>query len=207
MDKKIKRAARKAADAEADAMAALARFEDRAVLDRLAGLGDQPQLRALCAATIAAGFAARRAGRGPRLLQAGLRMLIAHEAATFAKNVVKRRIDRTRPRSNGEAGTGHVPAPGRRRRKEETSFPSGHSAGAAAVARAFAREFPEHAVPAAGGAAALALIQIPRCAHYPSDVAAGVAVGLAAEAALAALWPAAPAAAAAFASFEESRLA
>jgi hypothetical protein len=31
---------------------------------------------------------------------------------------------------------------------------------------------------------ALALAQIPRCAHYPTDVAAGLAIGLAAEAAV-----------------------
>ena len=81
--------------------------------------------------------------------------------------------------------------PGRKRSKEETSFPSGHSAGAIAVARAFAREYPEYRAPALGAAGLIALAQIPRCAHYPSDVGAGLAVGVAAEAAVAALWPAA----------------
>ena len=75
-----------------------------------------------------------------------------------------------------------MPTAGRNTSKEETSFPSGHSAGAAAVARAFARDYPEHAAPAYAAAGALALAQIPRCAHYPTDVGAGLALGLAAEA-------------------------
>jgi membrane-associated phospholipid phosphatase len=149
-------------------------------LGHFASLGDQPPLRTLCAATIAAGLA----GGDRRLLRAGLRMLAAHTIATLAKDFVKRRVDRTRPRSKGERGKDHVPRPGRRTAKEETSFPSGHSAGAAAVARAFARDYPEHAAPAYAVGAALSLAQIPRCAHYPSDVGAGLAIGLAAEAAV-----------------------
>jgi membrane-associated phospholipid phosphatase len=147
-------------------------------LGRFASLGDQPPLRTLCAATIAAGLA----GGDRRLARAGLRMLLAHTLATFAKDFVKRRVDRTRPRSKGEKGKDDRPRPGRRTAKEETSFPSGHSAGAAAVARAFARDYPEYAAPAYAAAGALALAQIPRCAHYPSDVGAGLAIGWAAEA-------------------------
>ena len=147
-------------------------------LGRFASLGDQPPLRTLCAATIAAGLA----GGDRRLARAGLRMLIAHTLATLAKDFVKRRVDRTRPRSKGGQGKDHVPRPGRRTAKEHTSFPSGHSAGAAAVARAFARDYPEYATPAHAAAGALAFAQIPRCAHYPTDVGAGLAIGIAAEA-------------------------
>jgi membrane-associated phospholipid phosphatase len=147
-------------------------------LGRFASLGDQPPLRALCAAVIAAGVA----GGNGRLARAGVRMLVAHTLATLAKDYVKERIDRTRPRSKGGTGKDHVPKPGRHTSKEETSFPSGHSAGAAAVARAFVRDYPEYAAPAYAAAGALALAQIPRCAHYPTDVGAGLAVGLAAEA-------------------------
>ena len=149
-------------------------------LGRFASLGDQPPLRTLCAATIAAGLA----GGNRRLARAGLRMLVAHTLATLAKDFVKLRVDRTRPRSKGERGKDHVPRPGRHTAKETTSFPSGHSAGAAAVARAFARDYPEYAAPAYAAAGALALAQIPRCAHYPTDVGAGLAIGLAAEAAV-----------------------
>jgi membrane-associated phospholipid phosphatase len=147
-------------------------------LGRFASLGDQPPLRTLCAAVIAAGVA----GGNSRLARTGVRMLVAHTLATLAKDYVKERVDRTRPRSKGEKGKSHVPKAGRDTSKEETSFPSGHSAGAAAVARAFARDFPEYAVPAYVVGGALALAQIPRCAHYPSDVGAGLALGAAAEA-------------------------
>jgi membrane-associated phospholipid phosphatase len=149
-------------------------------LGHFASLGDQPPLRTLCAAVIAAGLA----GGDRRLARAGLRMLAAHTLATLAKDFVKRRVDRTRPRSKSQQGKDHVPRPGRRTAKEETSFPSGHSAGAAAVARAFARDYPEFAAPAYTAAGALALAQIPRCAHYPTDVGAGLAIGVAAEAAV-----------------------
>jgi membrane-associated phospholipid phosphatase len=155
-------------------------------LGLFASLGDQPPLRTLCAATIAAGLA----GGDRRLARAGLRMLVAHTLATLAKDFVKHRVDRTRPRSKGRPGKDHVPRPGRHTAKEETSFPSGHSAGAAAVARAFARDYPEHAAPAYAAAGALALAQIPRCAHYPTDVGAGIAIGLAAEALIGAALPA-----------------
>lgn len=148
------------------------------MLEHFAGLGDQPELRTLCGAVIAAGIVS---GNG-RLARAGLRMLAAHTVATWAKDFVKHRVDRTRPRSLGKAGKDHVPTAGRSTAKEETSFPSGHSAGAAAVARAFARDYPEHAAPALAAGGALALAQIPRCAHYPTDVGAGLAIGLAAEA-------------------------
>jgi membrane-associated phospholipid phosphatase len=146
-------------------------------LGRFAALGDQPPLRTLCAAVIAAGVA----GGNRRLARAGVRMLVAHTLATLAKDFLKVRVDRTRPRSKGEKGKDHVPKPGRDTSKEETSFPSGHSAGAAAVAAAFARDYPEYAAAAHAAGGALALAQIPRCAHYPTDVGAGIAIGLAAE--------------------------
>jgi membrane-associated phospholipid phosphatase len=157
------------------------RYEDSAavkILEHVADLGDQPPMRILCGAVIGVGLLAG----DRRLARAGVAMLAAHSLATFVKDEVKERVDRTRPRSADEPGKDAKPRPGDDTAKEETSFPSGHAAGAAAVARAFARAYPEHAGKAYTAAAILALAQIPRCAHYPTDVGAGLAIGVAAEA-------------------------
>jgi membrane-associated phospholipid phosphatase len=146
-------------------------------------IGDQPQLRALSAGLIAAG-ALRR---DQRMMRAGTRMLLAHELATLAKNFVKKRVDRTRPRSADDEEDQKAEL-GRSEEKEETSFPSGHSAGATAVAAAFAREYPEYKLPALAAGGLVALAQIPRCAHYPTDVGAGIAIGAAAEACVGLVW-------------------
>ena len=153
-------------------------------LEHVADLGNQPQLRILCGSAILVGLA----GGDRRLTRTGLRMLAAHTLATWAKDFVKHRVDRTRPRSRGDRAGDHRIAPGRSKAKEETSFPSGHSAGAAAVAAAYAREYPDRAAPALAAGGALALAQIPRCAHYPTDVGAGLAIGFAAEAGVDALF-------------------
>lgn len=137
--------------------------------------GDQPQLRLLCASVALAGLV-----RGDlRMVRAGARMLLAHEIATQAKSAVKQSVDRWRPRSSAD-GKEHRPQPGGQRDKELSSFPSGHSAGALAVAGAFAAEYPQHRAAALAAAGAIGAIQVPTCAHYPSDVLAGWGVGSAA---------------------------
>jgi len=139
-------------------------------------LGDQPQMLTISGAVLAWG-AIRR---DQRLMRAGGRMIAAHLLATWIKNIVKHRVDRTRPfAAQGEED--RKPKAGRDTSKEETSFPSGHSAGALAVAQAFARELPEHRGKALAGAGLIAAAQIPRCAHYPTDVGAGLAIGWASE--------------------------
>ncbi len=122
-----------------------------------------------------------------RMVRAGFRMLIAHEAATFAKDAIKVEVDRTRPRSAKSRDEKKI-RKGNKTAKELTSFPSGHSAGAIAAARAFGREYPEYGAAALAAGAAVAASQIPRCAHYPTDVIAGAAVGLTSEAAVNAVW-------------------
>jgi membrane-associated phospholipid phosphatase len=147
----------------------------------LAKFADQPQLRMLCGMTIVVGLL--REDR--RLAGAGARMLIAHELATTIKTFIKHRIDRRRPRALDNDTEALKPHLGDDHAKEASSFPSGHSAGAAAVARAFARSYPDHRAPAYAAAGVVALVQIPRCAHYPTDVGAGVAIGIVAEETLA----------------------
>lgn len=149
------------------------------VLGKLSEIGDQPQLRLLSGGMIAAGLV--RSDR--RMIVAGTRMLLAHELATLAKDFVKHRVDRTRPRS-ADGREDEKPTSGHNDAKEESSFPSGHSAGAVAVASAFAAHYPAHATMARLVAGAVSLAQIPRCAHYPTDVGAGMAIGAAANAAV-----------------------
>jgi membrane-associated phospholipid phosphatase len=155
-------------------------------LDLTSKLGNQPEIRFISGALIAAGtFSAN-----DRLVRAGARMMIAHGLATVAKDLVKTEVDRTRPRSaNGKREK--KPKKGNHTAKEVTSFPSGHSAGAIAAARAFSREYPEYRGAAIAAGLFIALAQIPRCAHYPTDVAAGLAMGLVSEALTDALWNAA----------------
>lgn len=161
--------------------------ESRAVaaLHPVSKLADQPALRLLCGAVVIAGLL-----RGDRkLANAGARMILAHETATFAKEMVKTEINRTRPRT-AKTKAEKKPRKGKSEDKELTSFPSGHTAGGIAVARAFSREYPQLAAAALGGAGVLALLQIARCAHYPTDVAAGLGLGLAAEKATDLAWQA-----------------
>ncbi|MBB4860029.1 membrane-associated phospholipid phosphatase [Novosphingobium chloroacetimidivorans] len=149
----------------------------------LSEVGDQPQARILCAGVLLLGLVRRDA----RMVGAGARMLVAHEVATAGKNAVKRRVDRRRPRSASDRED-EKPRAGRSRDKEDSSFPSGHSAGAMAVASAYSAVYPEHRLPAMIGAGAVAVAQIPRCAHYPSDVGAGLAVGAVSSGAVSLGW-------------------
>lgn len=149
-------------------------------IDLLGDVGDQTQLRLVCLGLF--GLGAMR--RDPRMMRAGIRMLLSHELATLAKDVVKRRVDRTRPRRDART----KPRKGNHTSKEITSFPSGHSAGSMAVAHAFAAEYPEHRGAALTAAGAVGLAQIPTCAHYPSDVAAGMTIGALAEAVIGLAW-------------------
>lgn len=139
-------------------------------------VGDQPPLRAISAGAILCGLIQR----DERLTKTGVRMLAAHELATGFKSFLKHRIDRKRPR-NADGPADNAARPGESRAKEKSSFPSGHSAGAIAVARAFGREFPHHRSTAVTAAALVGAAQIPRSAHFATDVVAGIAIGWVAE--------------------------
>lgn len=139
-------------------------------------LGDQPPMLTLSATLLASGW--RDADR--RMMRAGVRMIASELVTIIIKDLVKRAVTRTRPHLLRDEGRYELRTGGPHE-GEYNSFPSGHTAGAVAVARALVREYPEAAIPAYGVAAAIAVGQIPECAHYPSDVAAGAIVGLASE--------------------------
>lgn len=139
-------------------------------------MADQPPLIALSVTTIVAGLVLRR----PQVAAAGLRMISAHFLATAIKSGVKRSVDRTRPYVLAEEGE-YAIEEGGSHDPRLNSFPSGHTAGAVAVAEAVARTFPRVAWPARAWAVVIAAIQIPRCAHYPSDIAVGATIGLAGD--------------------------
>jgi membrane-associated phospholipid phosphatase len=146
-------------------------------LGALSEVGDQPPLLALSAAVFAGGLWLS----DRRMIRAGVRMFAAVLVASAVKDVVKRSVARTRPHMMLDEGHYEMKAGGPYEGKWN-SFPSGHTAGAVAVARALAREYPGARTAAYGSAAAIAAAQIPRCAHYPSDVGAGAIVGLLSEA-------------------------
>ncbi len=136
-------------------------------------VGDQPQMRMICAATVAAGIARWDL----HLTSAGMRMLAAHTLATWAKSGIKAVINRRRPKDGDDPRVRE----GDSDRHEENSFPSGHSAGAVAVGEAIARAYPYHAGAARGSAWSVSVVQVPRGTHYAGDVLAGIAIGLIAE--------------------------
>ncbi len=142
---------------------------------------DQPPLVALSLATMGLGAVLRR----PNVIRGGVRMLAAHALATGIKTVFKTAIDRTRP-VKALADGHHI---GKGTGSDDTnlnSFPSGHTAGAVAVAQAAARDMPSVMWPGRLAAVAIGAIQMPRGKHYISDVLAGAAIGWVSEQAVSA---------------------
>ncbi len=145
-------------------------------------LADQPPLIALSTATMVAGMVLRH----PAVLRAGTRMLASHLIATGIKTVLKSGIDRTRPARAVKEG--HRIGKGDGADDSSlNSFPSGHTAGAVAVAQAVAHESTAAGLPLQAAAIGVAAMQPRRGKHYVSDVVAGAAIGWASERAAGAL--------------------
>lgn len=142
----------------------------------LSEIADQVPSVVACGLLLAWGLASRR----PRVAEAGGQMLASVLAAAALKSAVKAMVSRTRPHAvlDGDAYAFEVDG---RDGPDDHSFPSGHTAGGVAAARALTRVCPAAAWPAGGAALAVALVQLPRAKHYPSDLAAGAAVGLVAD--------------------------
>ncbi|MEG8018273.1 phosphatase PAP2 family protein [Sphingomonas sp. LR55] len=149
----------------------------------LAEIGDQPQLVATSIGTAVIGLIARR----PDMIRGGVRMLAAHAAATFVKSAIKSSVDRTRPEKAIEDGKAKFEA-GDSDDHDQTSFPSGHTAGAVAVARAVSRDIDGAGAPAAIITGMVAAAQPINGKHYLSDLVVGAAVGWIAEALVSAVF-------------------
>ncbi len=149
------------------------------LLPRLSRLADHSLLWALIAGVLA------RAGgrRGRRAALRGVGCIAAASAIT--NQPAKRLFARARPSLD------HVPEVRRRRRAlSSASFPSGHSASAAAFALGAGAELPLPArVPLAALAGAVGVSRVYVGAHYPGDVLAGAAIGAAVAGASLRIWP------------------
>jgi undecaprenyl-diphosphatase len=118
-----------------------------------------------------------------------LRGLLSLGVASAVANIpAKLSTRRARPSLNG------VPVPRRlRRQPSSSSFPSGHSASAAAFATGVALESPAAGAAVGVVAAAVAYSRIYVGVHYPGDVIAGVALGAGCALLTTRTWPLRPA--------------
>ena len=158
----------------------LARFRDHPAVKAAAKAGDlsdQEPLYAATGLTLALGLALG----DRRLTEAGARMFAAVVLSALIKSCVKGAVTRTRPHVVMDGGR-YESDLGGDGEKPRQSFPSGHTAGATAVARALGRVYPGAASAALGFAALMGVIRVAKGAHYPLDVAGGAVAGLAAEA-------------------------
>lgn len=143
----------------------------------ISDLSDQEPLYAAAIGVLATGVVMRD---GPTW-RMGTRVLASHLLATALRGVVKRLVDRTRPEAAARRGD-YVMREGKRHESDFNSFPSGHTAGAVAVAMAVSREHPGARLPAAALAALSGTAQVIRSRHYVTDVVAGAIIGVAADA-------------------------
>jgi len=140
--------------------------------------------------------------RQPRLRRAAMRGVFALGLASPIANLAGKQMFRRGrplieltglPTSIGR-GTLIPSARVRWRLPTSPSFPSGHSAAAAAFTGALAMEAPKSVtLPVAAAAAGVAFSRVYTGAHYPGDVLAGLALGAVAAVATRAIWPTRPA--------------
>ncbi|MGD1218763.1 bifunctional phosphatase PAP2/diacylglycerol kinase family protein [Streptomyces krungchingensis] len=173
-------------------MRALGELDER-LFTRVAGArmpGADPALRRLSHSAdhgalwfgTAAGLAAA-GGRTAR--RAALRGVGALALASLTVNtVVKWSTRRPRPLLDLVPTVRHL-----RSQPHTTSFPSGHSASAAAFATGVALESTRYGALVAPFAAAVAFSRVYVGVHYPGDVLAGVAIGVGAAALTCRWWP------------------
>jgi undecaprenyl-diphosphatase len=148
------------------------------VLPRLTSAADHGILWFAVAGLLAGGKQRRAAVRG--LASLAVASATANVPAKFAAR-------RSRPELHP------VPLPRRLLRQPSTSsFPSGHSASAAAFATGVALEAPLIGAPIAVLAAGVAYGRVHTGVHYPGDVVAGIALGAGAALVVRRVWPVRP---------------
>ncbi|MFD5626716.1 bifunctional phosphatase PAP2/diacylglycerol kinase family protein [Streptomyces sp. NPDC127072] len=134
----------------------------------------------------AAGLASTGSREARRAALRGTGSLVL--ASLTVNTVVKWTARRPRPRLD------HVPAIRHLgRQPHTTSFPSGHSASAAAFATGVALESTRYGALVAPFAASVAFSRVYVGVHYPADVLAGLAIGAGAAALTCRWWPPRPA--------------
>lgn len=117
-----------------------------------------------------AAMAALGGPRGRRAAAAGIAAMATAEALSHG---IKQLHERRRPPRQW------VPPDALRERPDSSSFPSGHTAAAVAFTAAVMLVWSAAGAACGTGAALVAAQRLHSGAHYPSDVAAGCAIGLA----------------------------
>jgi len=117
---------------------------------------------------IASGLAACGGRRGQRAAGRGIIAIVI--AAVVTNGPVKLLVRRRRPFRRSQTALIRVP--------HSTSFPSGHSAAAFAFATGACAELPVLALVLVPLAGTVAYSRVHTGVHYPSDVAAGAAIGI-----------------------------
>ena len=117
---------------------------------------------------IAAVLAVLGGPRGRRASRAGIGSVAI--ASALANGPAKLLVRRSRPGADAEPALIRMPG--------SSSFPSGHAASAVAFATAVSTEMPALAPVLGPLAAAVAYSRVHTGVHYPSDVAAGAAIGV-----------------------------
>ncbi|WP_324605358.1 phosphatase PAP2 family protein [Streptomyces sp. NRRL F-2664] len=112
--------------------------------------------------------------RGRKAAATGITAMAVAEL--LANGVAKPLVERRRPPKEW------IPHPDVQDRPDSSSFPSGHTAAAVAFTAAVAPTRPGAAAACCVPAVMVAIERVHSGAHYPSDVAAGAAIGLTAAA-------------------------
>ncbi|MEU9234413.1 phosphatase PAP2 family protein [Streptomyces subrutilus] len=119
-------------------------------------------------------MAATGGWRGRRAAAAGIGGMAVAEV--LSNTVMKKLVERRRPPKEW------IPHDDVEDRPDSSSFPSGHTAAAVAFSAAAAPVWPPAAAACAVPALLVGIERVHSGAHYPSDVAAGAALGLASAA-------------------------